>query len=484
MALHGTFGLVLFLLGKYSAGIARMDGQRLLRPAASYLLLGAYLNFMLAVVLAAAELGFPKLDMLAGRVLIGAMGVLALETLVGLVLEAYRPRVKGQAARLLYDSRLIGLMSQPENLVATAAHALDYQFGFKVSQTWLYRFFERAIAWIILLQLGALLASTAFVVIEPNEQGLLERFGSPVAQRGVLEPGLHFKWPWPIDSVARFRTREIQTVVVGAQEDKDAHAERTVVWARSHIRDEFNLLVASREVTSSVGASTNRGDQAVPVNLLAVSVPVQYRITNLVAWAYGHADAHSLLQNLATREVVRYLANVDVGQIMGAGRLDAAAVLRARVQEEARRQELGIQVVFLGLQHVHPPVKVVPQYEAVIGAVQEAETNILAARAYRIERELAAQAEATNLLARARGESARRVATAQAEGALFANQIAAQQAAPSVYLRRTYLDTLVRSTTNAQKIVLGATNTQDIVQFNLEEKIASDLLDVLNRPQK
>ena len=35
MALFGLFALVLFLLGKYSAGIARLEGQRLLRPGAS-----------------------------------------------------------------------------------------------------------------------------------------------------------------------------------------------------------------------------------------------------------------------------------------------------------------------------------------------------------------------------------------------------------------------------------------------------------------
>jgi hypothetical protein len=43
LAMFGVFALVLFLLGKYSAGIARLEGQRLIRPGANHLLLGFYL---------------------------------------------------------------------------------------------------------------------------------------------------------------------------------------------------------------------------------------------------------------------------------------------------------------------------------------------------------------------------------------------------------------------------------------------------------
>ncbi len=41
MALLGLMGLILFLLGKYSTGLARLQGQKMLRPGAAYLLLSA-----------------------------------------------------------------------------------------------------------------------------------------------------------------------------------------------------------------------------------------------------------------------------------------------------------------------------------------------------------------------------------------------------------------------------------------------------------
>lgn len=38
-----------------------------------------------------------------------------------------------------------------------------------------------------------------------NESAVLTRFGSPV--RTLAEPGLYFKWPWPVDTVHRFDAR-------------------------------------------------------------------------------------------------------------------------------------------------------------------------------------------------------------------------------------------------------------------------------------
>src|SRR5438552_3464998 len=186
MSLFALFALALFLLGKYSAGIARLQKDRLIRPGASYLLLGAYICFIVAASIAAVELGLPRFDLYAARVLGVLLALTAIENLIGLVLEIYRPRTKTLAPRLLYDGRLIGLLSQPEGIFTTAAHALDYQFGFKVSETWVYRFLEKAFAWLLLLQLAALVLSTCFVFIAPGEQGLLERWGRPVANRGVL----------------------------------------------------------------------------------------------------------------------------------------------------------------------------------------------------------------------------------------------------------------------------------------------------------
>jgi len=339
LAWFGGFFLILFLLGKYSANLTRFDKQRLLRPGASYLVLGAYLCAAVAVTVALVWGGIVQADLYVARGLAVLIGLLAAENLINLVLEIYRPRMKAKAARLLYESRLVGLLGQPEGLISTLAQALDYQFGFKVSETWFYRFLEKALGWLILAQLAVLFLSTCFVFIGPGEEGLLEHFGESSNSAKPLQPGLHLKWPWPMERVYTFHTEEIQTFNVGFTHSANAEEEKTILWTAKHYEEETPMLVASPELVS--GTSTNRQKGVAPVDLISVSIPIQYQIKNLRSWAYKHADAGDLLKKVATREVVRYLVSVDLFKIMSSGRAEAAKELTARIQAEADAQDLG-----------------------------------------------------------------------------------------------------------------------------------------------
>jgi regulator of protease activity HflC (stomatin/prohibitin superfamily) len=476
-ALFGVFFLLLFLLGRFSATIARLERHRLLRPGASYLLLNAFLCLAVALGMVGVWAGFPKLDFYVAHALCVLLGLVALETLIQLVLEIYRPRVKGKVERPLYESRLVGLLGQPEGLVTTAAQALDYQFGFKVSETWFYRFFERALGWLLLLQVGALVLSTSVVFIEAGEEGLLEHFGKLVESRSPLGPGAHLTWPWPIDRVYRYRTEQIQTFTVGSAQESGQEKEKYVLWGQGH-RGETNFVVAGRVQISQETTNEGTGKRTPPVNLLTVSVPVQFQITNLLEWAYTNADAPRLLADLGTREVVRYLVGVDMNEIMSQGRQEAVQTLRDRIQAAANEYKLGARIISVDLGDLHPPVKVAPEFEKVIAATQTKQAKILAARADGIRTNALSGAQATNILNKASAERTAREIGALAQAALFTNQIPAFEAAPSVYPERTYLQTFARATANARKYILLTTNTYDVLQFDLQESIAQSLLNL------
>ncbi|MCB1126615.1 MAG: hypothetical protein KDM81_08985, partial [Verrucomicrobiae bacterium] len=328
-----------FLIGRFSAVFARIEGLRLLRPQASYLLLGAVLSAVVVGVEIAAFAGHPEWDLYAARVLVVFLGLVAAENLATLVFEIYRPRLHGQQVHPLYESRLIGLLSQPGGLVRTAAQALDYQFGFKVSETWFYRFLEKALAWLVLAQILALLAFSSVVVIEVGEKGLLERFGRPVPGHAVLEPGVHFKLPWPLSKVYRYETERVQTFMLGMIEGEEHEGERTMLWTKTHAQEEFNMLVASRSEDeqangNSPGTAGNQ-TQTVPVNMLSVKVPVHYEIHDLEKFAYSAVDAGGVLRDLANAELTRYLASVDLDELMTTGRRQAADALQEGMQRLA-----------------------------------------------------------------------------------------------------------------------------------------------------
>lgn len=472
MAFFAGFFLVLFLLGKYTAGVARLERQRLLRPGAGYLLLGAYLCLLATAGIVAVQVGFPKVDLVLARALCVLLGLIAAESLITLILEIYRPRVRGMEVRPLYESRLVGLLSQPEGLVTTLAQAIDYQFGFKVSETWAYQTLVEKLPRVALGLVAALLASTCVVILEPGEQALLERFGRPVAGRAVLGPGPHLKWPWPVDKVWRFPTRELQSFVLGAvAEEQERKEHRVLQWTVSHYREEFNFLVASREALPSGPTAPREEERAVPVNLISAAVPVQFYITNVLEWGYNYADARALLEQLATRELVRYLAGVDLLDIMSVDRGAAGEQLRQRLQASATALGLGVEIMFVGLQDIHPPVKVADAFEAVNSAQQEIEAKILKAQGEASRTTLLARAESQEKVREAEAWALTYTAAANAQAARFRYQLMANAVAPSVYQQRLYLQTLAEGAGRARKYVLGPTNIQDVFQFNLEDRL-------------
>ncbi|MDB6067338.1 MAG: FtsH protease regulator HflK [Pedosphaera sp.] len=480
LGLFAMFGLLLFILGKFSTSLTRLKNLRLLRPGATYLLLGGYLCAAVALSTVLVLAGFPLADIYFARILSGLLLLIGLETLISLVLELYRPRVKGKVERPLYESRLVSLLGQPEGLITTAAQTLDYQFGFKVSETWAYRLFEKWVPWLIIAQLAILLLSTCVVFIDAGQQAVLEHFGGPVEKGTVLGPGAHFKLPWPIEQVYRFPTEQIQSINVGFVPDESPTAGNTVLWTVSHTKEE-NFLVANRELpvvdkTTNGASAVNR---APPVSLLTVSIPVQFQITNLVDWLYNNEEPKELLSHIATREVVRYFVSVDLHEIMSSGRAGAANELRQRIQSEVNRHQLGATIVFVGLQDIHPPVKVAPDYEKVVAAIHTKEAAILAAEADAIRTNAMAEAQAFKTVSEAESDRNRRVVDSMARAALFTNQLPAYLASPSVYMQRAYLQTFSHSVVNARKYILLATNTQDVIILNLEDKIRPDLLEDL-----
>lgn len=478
LSLFAIFALLQFLIGRFSVTMARLEDHRLLRPGSSFILAGAYICAFTALAITGVKAGFPRTDFWVARAFSIVLALMAAEMLLTLLLEIYRPRVRGKVARPLYESRFVGLLAQPEGLFTTAAQTLDYQFGFKVSETWFFKLLRENLSLLLLAQLAVLLLSTCVVFVNAGEQAILEHFGNPVA---VLDAGAHFKWPWPIDHIERYRTEQIQSLYVGYE--PDTNEQHVVLWTVPHNKEQ-NFLVATRSaeiVENEAGEEGNVYEQALkapPVSLITVSIPIQYEITNVMDWAYQNSSSTNLLADLATREVVRYLVGEDIGDLLSRGRFTAVRRLRDGIQHDVNEYKLGVKVVFVGLQDIHPPTPVAADYEKVVAAEQSKLAAILTAQADAIE---------TNALSLAQAFTTTNMATASrfqlekswyARAALFTNQIPAFEAAPSVYKQRAYYTLFANATKNSRKYILLVTNTQDVLVFDLQDKIRADLMNV------
>src|SRR5262249_36112409 len=69
----------------------------------------------------------------------------------------------------------------------------------------------------VLLGLGLLAvlawAASGLAVVRSDEVGVVRRFGRPLPND--LDPGLHWRWPWPVETVTRVQPGRIFTVEIG-----------------------------------------------------------------------------------------------------------------------------------------------------------------------------------------------------------------------------------------------------------------------------
>ncbi len=471
----GAQTFLLFLLSRYLFGLSRDASHRLLRGPGVALGVACLASLVGTVAAVAVEAGYPVVDRVAARVLAVALGVLAVETLLNFIWELYRPR-RGAELNRAYESRLGGLLSDPGTWVKSVGGALDYQFGFKVSETWLYRFLEGALLPLIVFQLLALYLLSCLVFLGPEEQGIVERFGKPRADSWHLTSGFHLKWPWPFETVRRFPVKRVQTIALGYKDDEAAHlpgaSKNVLLWTVPHFKSEDQFLAANPEA-----ATTAEAGSAVPVNLLAFNVPIQYQIADLYQYAYQCADPQRALEQIGYRSLTLEAATRGLFDVIGEGRLKMADALRERIQREADQLGLGVRILFVGLQSVHPPVSVADAFQSVIGATEESGAAVLNAKAEASRVLPVARAETNRIVLAASAYAVRRAELASAEADRYLKRLEAYQQAPAVFRSRLYLDAMREALRDARKYIVAVPPGKQVVILDFEEKLQPEMFD-------
>lgn len=518
-----------YLISRFATGMSAEKKWRALRAGSSVMLATGILSAAVTVFLIIMHYTKSRVGLeVLGWVIPGVLAVLGVEIIFNLILDIYRPRVAGQESRLAIDSRLLGLINEPGGILHTFASTIDYQFGFQVSQTWFYKLFEKAVIPLFIFGAVVLYLFSSVVVINPGNEAIIERLGSFENGGRLVKPGIHFKWPWPFDKVYRYDTKKIHKLTVGYLEEDPETKPASLLWGQQHYMEEYDLLVAVPEEGESL-----RGG-AVPVSLVRANVPVLYRISNLYDYVYRHSDSRKMLEEICYRQLVRYAAGSQIeitddqqetgrtASLLGAGREAASRILRERIQSAADDAQLGVEVVLLGLQGVHPPPDVADSYEQVIGAVQQKQASILSALADRnrtlttlggsvemsnelYEKAIAFQEakekgnepevqrlqdELEQDFARVKGEIFKkvseagayayaRVVTSEATGKRFEKQLKAFEAAPEIFKRQQRLAVLEETLPDIRKyIVVAGQDDSQVYIVDLQEVLSPELYDI------
>ncbi len=316
--------------------------------------------------------------------------------------------------------------------------------------------------------LAAVWAASGLRMIDPQEVGLVQRFGQHVG--GELGPGLHLRWPWPVDRVTRVEPDRLRMAAVGSP--RGAVSNETGVPASY----EWNVRHAGFDETPPLERLMLTGDE----NLVEVAARIHYRVADAAAFAFAAADPARLVEASAERSLRTVLAGHSLDDVLTGERDGIEKAWHAHLAALLGSLGAGVEVVSATLQDAHPPLDVVDAFRDAASALEERETLIDEAEGYALERLPLARGEARRQLLEAEAYQRRRVEAGRGESERFELRAGAYRRANDLHRFRLQLQTIEGSLAGKPKLITDATGGRK--RFVFVDEAPDRLLDVFVPP--
>jgi membrane protease subunit HflK len=306
------------------------------------------------------------------------------------------------------------------------------------------RFSGGAVRIAIVAAIVLLVVFTSFYTLNPDEAGLVLRFGKYVRQTG---PGLHLKLPLGIERVYKVEVQRQQKAEFGFRTVKSGVRTQ---YANRNYGNESNMLT---------------GD----LNAAVVEWVVQYRIVDPFNYTFRVRNVEDTLRDMSEAVMRRVVGDRTVNEVLTVGRAEVALEVERSLQDLCRQYETGIQVEQVVLQDVNPPDEVKASFNEVNEAQQEKEKLINQAQSEYNKVIPRAQGEALQTIQEAEGYALERINHARGDSARFAQLYEEYRKAPDVTRRRLYLETLGEVLPNVdRKVIVDADLSSVLPLLNLD----------------
>jgi cation transport ATPase/regulator of protease activity HflC (stomatin/prohibitin superfamily) len=276
-------------------------------------------------------------------------------------------------------------------------------------------------------------ALSGLTQVNADEVGVVRRFGRVV--RGELEPGLHWRFPWPVETVTRVRPAQIRSVEVGFRSVGPAVPDTadTRSWASLHGD-------AIRRYPDESVMITGDG------NLVEVLATVHYTVSDVHVYLFEVSDPEEVLRLAAEAVLREAVAGRGFTPLLTSRRREfqqhVLAKLRDRVS--ALGQGIGVKVERISLQELHPPPEVVDDYHAVARAGEREKELINRALADKTKQLQRAEADRVEMERNAEAERHEVLRSAQAALAVFTERWKARRDLSLETETRLFLEALSR----------------------------------------
>ncbi len=280
---------------------------------------------------------------------------------------------------------------------------------------------------VVLLLVGAF---TSYYQIEPDEVGVLLRFGE---FQSIEDPGPHFKIPFGVDQVEK-------------------------VPIQRQLKKEFGFRTVRADVQSSYDRPQRATDESKmltgDLNVAIVEWIIQYRVADAKKYLFNLRDIDMTIRLMAEATMREVVGDHSIDEVLTGGRSSIEDLAKIKLQELADRYDAGIQIQQLKLQDVNAPEQVRRSFREVEEAKQEKERAINDAWAEYNTVIPEARGKALQSIEAAEGYRVERINRAEGEANAFTAVVQEYRKAPAVTRTRLYLEGLQRVMPKTKQTVI------------------------------
>jgi membrane protease subunit HflK len=306
-------------------------------------------------------------------------------------------------------------------------------------QAWLRRLLRpgripgRAGAALLLIAVIAVWLATGFYRVQPDEQGVVLRFGAFV---GTTLPGLNYHLPWPIETVERPAVTRINRIEIGFRS------------AGGEVRDQDSSDVPLRDVPQESLMLT--GDE----NIIDIDFTVLWRIRNAADYLFTTRHPEATVKSAAESVMREVIGSIPIQPALAEARARIETDVLHGTQAILDQYGTGVEITQVQLQKVDPPAAVIDSFRDVQRANTDADRARNEAQAYANDIVPRARGDAAAVVAQAEGARQASIAEATGQAQRFLSVLGAYQAAKDVTLRRLYIETMQDILSHSSSIVV------------------------------
>jgi membrane protease subunit HflK len=301
------------------------------------------------------------------------------------------------------------------------------------------------IGYFLALALAIYFAYSSYYTVSAESVGVVQRFGH---FREVVDPGLHFKIPFGIDTVMQ-------------------------VPVKRQLKEEFGFGTPGATFSEQIANPTEWKLETTIVtgdlNTALVEWVIQFRIINAFDFLFKVRNPSAALRDISESVMREVIGDRTVDEVLTIGRQDIEASAQSKMQEVTNLYQMGLRIDQVQLKNVNPPKPVQASFDEVNEAQQERERMINVAKGEFNKTIPRAKGRASQRVQASEGYAIQRVNEAEGDVSKFTALLSEYVKAPAVTKRRLYLETMAEVLPSVKnKIIIDnkATSILPLLQLN------------------